>query len=476
MRPLRPSPRSASGPGWALVVAFALAAGSARAVPPYSIEVVDGGPGMEVGEFSSLRLDAQGRPHIAYYDAVLRDLKYAWHDGLAWNLETADPSLDDTGQYAALALDSLDRPHIAYYNATARKAYYTRKVGNAWIREQADTASFDYGWYPSIAFDRFGRPWIASYDQGRGHPRVSTRLLDGRWTGSYVDTTYDLDGYYTSIAIEGVDRPVPHVAYLDATQGSLRYATRPDARKGWQVEVADSSSSGTGFYTSLVVDRFGRVHVSYVDIANGALRYGLRDRTTGRWTHETVDSAPDLLYDCSLALDPTGWPHISYHHGTSSSLRHARRDAAGWHLQTVDDSPGTQGLYTSIECDSLGGVAISYLDGSAFLLKYAHGPSEVTLSAPPLAVAPRGFAVSPNPARASQPVRFAAREPGVAAYELFDLGGRQVARVTADERGTAEWRPVAGPAGGAGAPGMLFARAVGRDGRTRATQRLVIVR
>ncbi|MCS6845875.1 MAG: BNR repeat-containing protein, partial [Caldilineales bacterium] len=49
----------------------------------------------------SLRLDAAGRPHIAY---GLDHLYYAWHDGSHWHQETVDPAWG-VGMYASLALD-----------------------------------------------------------------------------------------------------------------------------------------------------------------------------------------------------------------------------------------------------------------------------------------------------------------------------------------------------------------------------------
>jgi len=471
MRAPRPSPRTASGLGLALLATLALAAGPARAVPPFTLQTVEGGPGQYVGEFSSLKLDRQGRPHIAYYDGLLGRLRYAHHDGSDWHLETADPTLDDTGQFASIALDSLGQPHIAYYDATVRKLFYTRKVGPNWVREQADTASFDCGWYPSLAFDRHGRPWIASYDRGHGHPRLNMRQPSGSWTAEFVDTTTDLDGYYISLALEGVDTPIPHVTYYDLTLGALVYARRP--KDQWVIEIADSSSDDIGLYSSLQLDRFGRAHVAYMDITHGALRYAVRDRATGKWVRETVDSSPDFIgYDCSLALDPTGWPNISYHDGDLSQLGYARRDAAGWHTQIVDDSPGVVGLYTSIDCDSTGQVAISYWDGTAFTLKYARGPSNVLTDVTPATGARAGFVIAPNPVRAGRELRFSSRDAAIASFELFDPAGRRVARLDAAPGGATSWTPAP-----ASVPvGILFARALDREGRTLATRRVVFLR
>src|SRR5262249_28625340 len=155
-----------------------------------------------------------------------------------------------------------------------------------------------------------------------------------------------------------------------------------------------------GLYASLRVDRFGRVHVAYMDLTTADLRWALRDNLGGQWRHETVHGGPDEVgYDCSLTLDPIGYPNIAYHNGTTGTLMLARPDAAGWHLQTVDASPGIVGLYSSVGTDAQGNLRISYWDGTAYDLKFAWGPSVVALDVPPL-VAPRvrGLVMSPNPA------------------------------------------------------------------------------
>jgi len=62
----------------------------------------------------SLRLDAAVHPHIAYGED---HLYCAWHDGVAWRYETADPS-PGVGVYASLALDDGGSPHISYFDTS----------------------------------------------------------------------------------------------------------------------------------------------------------------------------------------------------------------------------------------------------------------------------------------------------------------------------------------------------------------------
>ena len=65
--------------------------------------------------FTSLALDSNDYPHIAYCQT---SLKMANWDGSTWQYETVDPTLA-SGGYCSLKLDSANRPHIAYQKYVA---------------------------------------------------------------------------------------------------------------------------------------------------------------------------------------------------------------------------------------------------------------------------------------------------------------------------------------------------------------------
>ena len=75
----------------------------------------------------SLRLDAEGHPHIAYGGD---HLYYAWNDGIDWHIETVDNS-QWVGEYASLALDGMGRTHISYYDWSNRDLKYAWYDGMA---------------------------------------------------------------------------------------------------------------------------------------------------------------------------------------------------------------------------------------------------------------------------------------------------------------------------------------------------------
>ena len=84
-----------------------------------------------------------------------------------------------------------------------------------------------------------------------------------------------------------------------------------------------------------------------------------------------MDSVGSVGEDTSLALDDTGYPHISYSY-YNDDLKYARWDGSAWHIETVD-SAGVVGAESSLALDARGYPHISYYDGGNADLKYARG-------------------------------------------------------------------------------------------------------
>ena len=119
----------------------------------------------------------------------------------------------------------------------------------------------------------------------------------------------------------------------------------------WQKIVVDPAD-GVGRLASLALDGSGYAHISYVD-GTRALKYAYQD--SGGWHIQVVDDHDDHFAFSSIALGPSGDARIAYYHYDDSTptwdgeLLYARLDVTGWITQTVDGADNV-GLYAVNGC------------------------------------------------------------------------------------------------------------------------------
>jgi hypothetical protein len=272
------------------------------------------------GSDCDLAVDADGHPHISYCqgyypDPDRRDLKYAYHDGSRWHITAVDQS-GSAGSHTSIALDAQGRPHIAYKDTPdlkPGKLKYAYFDGSRWRKTAVDEGN-GVGYNTSIAVDSKGLIHISYREGSLGGRDLKYAYYNGSsWQIVRVDTEGNT-GRHTSIAVDSADRP--HISYIDASNDVLRYAYHDGSR--WRRETVDDDGE-IGQDTSIALDASDRPHISYYEpiygtkYLRGHLKYAYHDGA--RWRIKFVKKGGEresIGFNKSIALNSKGRPRIAY--------------------------------------------------------------------------------------------------------------------------------------------------------------------
>jgi hypothetical protein len=238
----------------------------------------------DVGLHTSLAFGASGKPAISYYDRSNGNLKFAYdgnNDGDfadAGEIITVD-SGGDVGEYTSLAIDALGKPAISYYdrsNGNLKFAYDGNNDGDFADAGEIITVDSggDVGEYTSLAFG--SGPAISYYDRSNGNLKFA---YDGNNDGDFADAgeiiTVDSGGdvgEYTSLAFGSG----PAISYYDRSNGNLKFAYNGnndgDFTDAGEIITVDSAGY-VGGHTSLAIDALGKPAISYYNFTNTDLKF-----------------------------------------------------------------------------------------------------------------------------------------------------------------------------------------------------------
>jgi hypothetical protein len=286
--------------------------------------VVDGGGGDNVGQFTSLRLGAQDLPVISYYDQTAGALRLAHctdPDCAGASISTVDDT-NDRGQYSSLALDTNGYPVISYYDATNHKLVLTHcndvdcADGDDIPAGPVDTGDAgNVGQYSSLALDTTGNPVVAYYDA----TAVALKLVhcsDDACTSTESGVLVAANaGVSLSMTLGPNGAPV--ISYYDSGNVALAVARCADVDCVAPV-VSDLLPSLTTptIDTSVAVGSDNVPVISYIDDSSGSLVAMRIVRCTDAVCTDSTSSTPDavpgeLPANTSIVLDSNNIPTIS---------------------------------------------------------------------------------------------------------------------------------------------------------------------
>ncbi len=266
----------------------------------WQIETVDSG--RMVGEYSSLVLDAEDHLHVSYTSRSSLngnpELKYAWRDGTAWHTQMVDNAINGA---TALAIGPGGQPHICYPGVDGlRHAWHDGSTWHFEVVENVGEACY------SLALDSSGYPHSLYFDY------TNYVLKYARYDGTaWQIETLPWGCPCGALILDRVDQPHISTCYeiIDPyVHTSLRYAWRDGM--AWHVETVDAAMT-LGRSVALALDDSGHPHIGYVNASWGEIRYARRSEV-GWQTEMVTNQMVDWTNKVSLVVDDSGQPHIGY--------------------------------------------------------------------------------------------------------------------------------------------------------------------
>ena len=311
------------------------------------------------GGFASLVLDSKQHPHISYPGAGNGNVVHVYWDGSFWKTQPIELHATVINYYTSIALDSNDYPTISYYEEqSASPDVKGRLRGIAWNGKFWEVRTVDSdigsGKFNFMATDSMGNPQIAyanseylnlslRYARWNGHS-WAIEILEGKGVSStsnrgaieigQAESRSDLcftagqcganspqkEVAPRSVAMVLGKDDIPHIAYADANNRILKYATKRNGN--WELEAVDSLA-GVGYpdRNGIALDRQGNVYISYYDSGRGSLKVAhQKDR---KWVVEVVDQSFAGFTSSLQISDANIW--VTYASETGRQLKFARR-------------------------------------------------------------------------------------------------------------------------------------------------------
>jgi hypothetical protein len=297
------------------------------------------------------RLVMQGRtPHIAFYTDA--GLEYAVWDSGSWTRDTVDIAETYHNGNPALVFGRDGNPHVAWFKGTP---WYAYRDGDEWQREEIDADSG--GDYISLVLDSAGIP-CAAYARRRGlfdyMLKFAFRDSQG-WHSMLLDSS---GGASCVLAVDSLGRFC--IAHCESwSDGALFFHTRTDT--GWVKETVVPEHASQ---CSMVLDESGNPHISYYWADGSAYDLRFAERVEGEWRYDIIDPGQQTSkrgWDNWIVRDRSGTYHLSYHAHNEWQVRYAWGTYGDWQVEIVN-TVGMWNLGSSIDLDELGRPCMAYVN------------------------------------------------------------------------------------------------------------------
>lgn len=314
-----------------------------------------------IGTYTSVAVDSEGVPHIAYYDSANEQMMYLKYDGGSAPQVLETPTgFKGTGLWTSIAIDGDDIAHVAWCDLDNTALKYQKLDGGSPVETLVDGAGQDTGRHSSLDVDSNGIAHLVYYN-------FTTKQLwylkhDGTSAPQLVDDAV-ANGGYNDMKLDAND--VPHVAYWDDVVNGLMYAVL-DGVTATTLIAASNSPGDQG--VALDIDREGIAHVAWYDGVPGPADgyYQKLDSVSARLT---VTSTGDTGRNMSMALDPAGVPHAIWYDRDQEKLFYAEVNQDSPVASAIDEV-GNTGRFNSLAIGPDGALHMASFNGSLRYFRY----------------------------------------------------------------------------------------------------------
>ncbi|MGB7158904.1 MAG: hypothetical protein WBD40_12600 [Tepidisphaeraceae bacterium] len=252
-------------------------------------------------DWNDVAYAADGTVHMAYYDSVGKNLRYATKAaGGDWGPSVLIDSAGDVGSYCSIAVASDGTVGISYYDATNSSLKYAKKVAT-WTLQEVDTV---VSLYTSLAFQSNGTPLISYYDGTGDNLKLAHGLSGGtNWTNKYtIDSAGDV-GRHTSLAINPTNGRWG-IAYESTTNSRVKYAEQTSSSiNTFSTAIVQTTTGGAaGISLAFKVTSVTEPGITFYDAGPANLRYAFR--VSGTWTGLNVATTGATGLSSNLWYNP----------------------------------------------------------------------------------------------------------------------------------------------------------------------------
>lgn len=366
-------------------------------------------PGDDVGRYTDIAIGPNNTVFVSYYDVTGGNLRFAWRNAgdNKWTTMRVDGDAADVGLYTSLAVDQDGLPGIAYFQRggdatfdpstcpspapTTPKAYITAlKFAKAssptpgpgdWTLKTlacqgrptpacsgCNNVCADPGSGPACLMAGSGGACVGDGGASACDVNTETCVLVGstpkcakKYNPSTLQDIPEGVGLFTSLAFNGKDAYLAYMRRATPTGATVAKGDLYGIHLGPTGAVVGAAvlvdgSGDTGYFPDVKIDpTTKRVAVSYHDFSSKALKYYNGITFTAGTTPEVIDPGTGAMgsgendwvgTDSALVFGPAaGQLYAVYQDATKGDLKLAKRGATSWQVLTSPATVGAVGFF-----------------------------------------------------------------------------------------------------------------------------------